>query len=76
MCTLFTLFNALSLPIQMWLSYSPVPSLTASYYGVGLSEVDWFSNSYFIASLIVGFFSIFVLDVFGLRTAVSLSLYL
>ncbi|XP_003383915.1 PREDICTED: major facilitator superfamily domain-containing protein 7-a-like [Amphimedon queenslandica] len=54
----------------MWLSYSPVPSLTASYYGVGLSEVDWFSNSYFIASLIVGFFSIFVLDVFGLRTAV------
>ena len=54
----------------MWLSYSPVPSLTASYYGISLSEVDWFSNSYFIAALVVGFFSIFVLDVFGLRTAV------
>ncbi|XP_003386874.1 PREDICTED: major facilitator superfamily domain-containing protein 7-like [Amphimedon queenslandica] len=54
----------------MWLSYSPVPSLTASYYGISLSEVDWFSNSYFISSLVMGFFSIFVLDVFGLRTAI------
>lgn len=56
----------------MWLSFSPVPSLTASYYDISLSEVDWFSNSYFIASLLIGFVSIVVLDVFGLRTAVSL----
>ena len=56
----------------MWLSFSPVPSLTANYYDISLSDVDWFSNSYFIASLLIGFVSIVVLDVFGLRTAVSL----
>ena len=56
----------------MWLSYAPIPQYTADYYHISLSEVDWFSQSYFIASLVVGFISIAILDIFGLRTAVSI----
>ena len=57
----------------MWLTFAPVPSLTAEYYQVTLSDVDWFSQSYFVASLLIGFIAIGVLDVFGLRIAVSIT---
>ena len=55
----------------MWLSFSPVPSVTADFYHITLAEVDWFSQSYFVASLVVGFLAIAVLDVCGLRLSVS-----
>ena len=58
-------------PSQMWLTFSPVPTLSASFYHITVGDVDWFSNSYFAASLLVGFFSIWVLDTFQLRVAVS-----
>jgi FLVCR family MFS transporter 7 len=55
---------------MMWLTYSPIPQYTAEFYGITTDDVDWFSNSYFIASLVVGFISIAVLDICGLRIAV------
>ena len=55
----------------MWLTFAPVPTLTASFYHISLDDVDWFSNSFFVASLIIGFFSIWVLDTFNLGVAVS-----
>ena len=48
-----------------------MPHLTADFYSVTLEDVDWFSISFFVASLVVGFISIGILDIFGLRTAVS-----
>ena len=56
---------------QMWLTYSPIPNLAADFYHVSVEQVDWFSTSYFLTSLFVGFISIGVLDVFGLKLAVG-----
>ena len=55
----------------MWLSFAPIPNYTARYYNVEVSDVDWFSIIFFIASLVVGFFSIAILDTLGLRVSVS-----
>jgi hypothetical protein len=57
--------------IQMWLTFAPIPNYTAVFYGISLDQVDWFSISYFVVSLLIGFVAIAVLDVFGLRVAVS-----
>lgn len=56
----------------MWLSFAPIPNYTAKYYNVAVSDVDWFSVVYFIVSLLVGFISIGILDVFGLKVSVSM----
>jgi FLVCR family MFS transporter 7 len=56
----------------MWLTFAPIPNFTASYYDVSLGQVNWFSMSFFAASLGVGFISIFVLNRFGLRVTVSI----
>lgn len=56
----------------MWLTFSPIPNIVADFYHVTVNDVDWFSTSYFVASLIIGFISIAILDVFGLRSAVGL----
>ena len=55
----------------MWLSFAPIPNYTARYYNVEVGDVDWFSIIFFLASLVVGFISIAVLDIFGLRVSVS-----
>lgn len=55
----------------MWLTFAPVPSYAAGYYNISESDVDWFSMAYFVVSLVMGFFSIYVLDTFGLKVSVS-----
>ena len=55
----------------MWLSFAPIPNYTARYYNVEVADVDWFSIIFFLASLVVGFLSIAILDTFGLRVSVS-----
>ena len=55
----------------MWLSFSPVPALTAVYYGISVSDVDMFSIIFFIVSLVVGFVAIILLDKVGLKVPVS-----
>ncbi len=55
----------------MWLTFAPIPNYTASYYNVPVSSVDWFSMVFFAVSLVVGFFSIFVLSRWGLKVTVS-----
>ena len=56
----------------MWLTFAPVPDLTASFYHISVDDVDWFSNSYFVASIVIGFVSIWVLDTYRLGIAVSI----
>lgn len=56
----------------MWLTFAPIPNYTAVFYGVTLDQVDWFSISYFVVSLVIGFLAIAILDIFGLRTSVSI----
>ena len=64
---------SLPLPhLQMWLTFAPVPSYTASYYNVSEDDVDWFSMAYFVVSLVTGFVSIYVLDTLGLKVAVRI----
>ena len=58
----------------MWLTFAPIPHYTAAFYGISLDQVDWFSISYFVVSLLIGFVAIGVLDVFGLRISVSICL--
>lgn len=55
----------------MWLTFAPIPNFTASYYHVSVASVNWLSMSFFVASLIVGFLSIYILTRFGLRVTVS-----
>ncbi len=55
----------------MWLSFSPVPALTAVYYGITVNDVDMFSIIFFIVSLVVGFVAIILLDKVGLKASVS-----
>lgn len=55
----------------MWLTYAPIPDYTAAFFGVKLEQVDWFSISYFVVSLLIGFVGIFILDKWGLRISVS-----
>ena len=57
--------------VQMWMTYAPIPGVSMKFYGISSTEVDWFSISFFIVSLIVGFFSMFILDTFGLAPSVS-----
>ena len=56
----------------MWLTYAPIPDKTATFYNITSQQVDFFSISFFITSLIVGFFSMFVLDTCGLGPAVRM----
>ena len=56
----------------MWLTFAPIPNYTAVLYGVSLDRVDWFSLSYFVVSLVIGFVAIATLDIFGLRVSVSI----
>ena len=68
-----SLSPSLPLPyLQMWLTFAPVPSYTASYYNISEDDVDWFSMAYFVVSLVTGFVSIYVLDTLGLKVAVRL----
>ena len=61
----------LLLLLQMWLTYAPIPNYTARYYNISVSDVDWFSISYFLVSLLMGLVSIYVLDTVGLKVSVS-----
>lgn len=54
----------------MWLTFAPIPEYTASYYRVSVDDVNWFSLIFFLVSLVVGLFSIVVLDTTGLRVSV------
>lgn len=56
----------------MWLTFAPIPDRTAVYYNVSVNAVDWFSITYFIVSLVIGLFSIFVLDKYGLKVSLYL----
>ena len=54
----------------MWLTYAPIPDYTAAFFGIKLEQVDWFSISFFVVSLLIGFVGIVILDKFGLRVSV------
>ena len=54
----------------MWLTFAPIPEFTAAYYRVSVDDVNWFSLSFFLVSLVVGLLSIVVLDTAGLRVSV------
>lgn len=55
----------------MWLSFSPIPNYTAAFYSITLEDVNMFSIVYSATSFVAGFVSILVLDVCGLKVAVS-----
>lgn len=55
----------------MWLTFAPIPNYTAALYGITASQVNWFSISFFVVTLLVGFVAIAILDIFGLRVSVS-----
>lgn len=69
-CVSLQLTNGVLSCLQMWLTFAPIPNYTAAFYNVALSQVDWFSLSYFITSLFVGFVSIAILDTWGLKVSV------
>lgn len=66
------MYKFLSLLPQMWLTYAPIPAKTMEFYKITSLQVDFFSISFFITSLVVGFFSMYVLDTRGLGPAVRL----
>lgn len=54
----------------MWLTYAPIPHKTADFYNISLDQVDMFSISYFIVSLLIGFIAIWLIEKAGIRFAV------
>ena len=57
--------------LQMWLTFAPIPDLTAQYYQVSESDVNMFSIVYFVVSMVIGLVGIIVIEYFGLKVAVS-----
>ena len=55
---------------MMGLTYSPIPQYTAQYYSITVDEVNWFSEDFFVVSVVMGFVTIVILDVFGLRASI------
>ena len=55
----------------MWLTFAPIPDLTAQYYQVPESDVNMFSIVYFVVSMVIGLVGIIVIEYFGLKVAVS-----
>ena len=56
---------------QLWLTFAPIPDFTAKFYNVSEDNVNLFSLVFFVVSLVIGLFSIVVLDTWGLKVSVS-----
>ena len=55
---------------QLWLTFAPIPNFTAEFYNVSEDDVNLFSLVFFVVSLVIGLFSIVVLDTWGLKVSV------
>ena len=60
---------------QLWLTFAPIPDFTAEFYNVSEDDVNLFSLVFFVVSLVIGLFSIVVLDTWGLKVSVSFGLH-
>merc|ERR1719209_240317 len=50
-----------------WLIFAPVPTQTATYYGITVNQVDIFSIVFMIVGVPVGIFGIYIIDKIGLK---------
>ena len=70
-----TIHGCILLPCsQLWLTFAPIPDFTAEFYNVSEDDVNLFSLVFFVVSLVIGLFSIVVLDTWGLKVSVSFGL--
>lgn len=70
------LFTYLFFLFQLWLSFAPIADLTAIYYNQNLDAINWLSIVFLICYLLFGLPTMWILDVLGLRTGVSVIVYL
>lgn len=62
--------HTLCLP-QLWINIAPVSYKAASYFGVSLDQVNWFSLVFLFVSIPFCFISTFSVNQLGLKAAVS-----
>ncbi|EDV19708.1 uncharacterized protein TRIADDRAFT_32990 [Trichoplax adhaerens] len=60
---------------MMWISFASVADVTAEFYNVTSFQVDFLSLTYMIAFLVIGLFSSWLIDTWGLRIGVLFSVY-
>ena len=56
---------------QMWIMFSPIADITAAYYNIDASQVNWLSLSYMVVSIPVGFVAMWALDTKSLKKLVT-----
>jgi MFS family permease len=70
-------FMFANLAIQiLWISYAPVTTSAAAYYGVSESTIGWFSMVFMIAFVPLSLPAAWLIDARGLRAAVGLGVVL
>jgi len=57
----------------MWMSFNSIADSTAKYFDINQMQVNWLSIVFMVATLAVGIGAIWIMDNWGLRTAVILS---
>jgi MFS family permease len=70
-------FMLANLAVQMlWISYAPITTSAAAYYGVSESTVGWFSMVFMVAFVPLSLPAAWLIDARGLRFAVGLGVVL
>jgi len=70
-------FMFANLAIQiLWISYAPITTSAAAYYGVSESTIGWFSMVFMIAFVPLSLPAAWLIDARGLRVAVGLGVVL
>ena len=70
-------FMLVNLTIQiLWISYAPVNTDAAVYYGVSASTIGWFSMLFMVAFIPLSLPAAWLIDTRGMRTAVGLGVVL
>jgi len=53
--------------------FAPIPKQTAAYYGVKVNQVDWFYIVQMLAYVPVGLFTLYIVDIIGLKKSLWIS---
>ena len=60
----------------LWISFSSVATTSASYYEKSIDDIDWLGSIGFIVGVPMCLISTWVVDRFGLRTAIFIGTFL
>jgi hypothetical protein len=60
----------------MWITFAAAADTTITFYGITSLQLNMLSMTFMFATVPLGFVASWVLDTFGLRTSVSITILL